>query len=393
MNQNSASHVPQEIPRSSGAGETQQQQQQQQQEQPPQQQRATGTSVVGVALQAIPRPRSQMVAEGQATLAGGAKVMAERYKTNICKNFIEHGYCSYEDRCMFAHGEHELRTVEMNFRDGIISEDAIRHYKRVEAYRLQAQQAAMEAEFGAPPGYDDTKPAPPAGGTESNPGAPVGIQVPKRPTVTVGRNNNTPLVAATSPSMYAGSHLYQASRRDFPTAVPPPSGHSHPGMPAPASNAANSPQQQRSYSDSNTVSVVVGNNNMQQQQQQQQQQPNLGGSTNTNSNKFGNSSSTLTNNTGGGGGLTDYDYSEDDTALQQQSQSPQMQQNDPYYYNYPNSYYNNNNGGYGEDQQEGDLDQDDEDEDAEVGLTDMFGHPLCYGKMYERRPDRSDVEP
>lgn len=30
-------------------------------------------------------------------------------KSQLCKKFVEHGYCPYEKRCKFAHGLHELR--------------------------------------------------------------------------------------------------------------------------------------------------------------------------------------------------------------------------------------------------------------------------------------------
>jgi len=58
-------------------------------------------------------------------------IMAERYKTKMCRNYLATGACPYETRCMFAHGEHELRTPEMNLRDGLITEEAIKAYQRV----------------------------------------------------------------------------------------------------------------------------------------------------------------------------------------------------------------------------------------------------------------------
>jgi hypothetical protein len=42
-----------------------------------------------------------------------------KYKTEICKNWLEKGKCNYSVRCMFAHGEHEL--VRPN--EGNVSED------------------------------------------------------------------------------------------------------------------------------------------------------------------------------------------------------------------------------------------------------------------------------
>ena len=29
-----------------------------------------------------------------------------RYKTEMCKNFSENGFCPYTDKCQFAHGYH-----------------------------------------------------------------------------------------------------------------------------------------------------------------------------------------------------------------------------------------------------------------------------------------------
>jgi hypothetical protein len=33
------------------------------------------------------------------------------YKTQICKNFQESGFCKFSNNCCFAHGEAELRTL------------------------------------------------------------------------------------------------------------------------------------------------------------------------------------------------------------------------------------------------------------------------------------------
>jgi hypothetical protein len=34
----------------------------------------------------------------------------EKYKTELCKRWDTLGYCEYRWKCMFAHGEHELRA-------------------------------------------------------------------------------------------------------------------------------------------------------------------------------------------------------------------------------------------------------------------------------------------
>jgi hypothetical protein len=64
----------------------------------------------------------------------GDKVIAERFRTKLCRNYLQHPDhpCPYEDRCMFAHGDHELRTATQNMLDGLMSEEAIREFKRKE---------------------------------------------------------------------------------------------------------------------------------------------------------------------------------------------------------------------------------------------------------------------
>ena len=37
--------------------------------------------------------------------------ISTRYKTEMCRPFLEYGYCKYGDKCQFAHGEHEVREV------------------------------------------------------------------------------------------------------------------------------------------------------------------------------------------------------------------------------------------------------------------------------------------
>lgn len=38
----------------------------------------------------------------------------EKYKTEMCNNFVSLGYCKYETRCRFAHGKHELLSKKVN---------------------------------------------------------------------------------------------------------------------------------------------------------------------------------------------------------------------------------------------------------------------------------------
>lgn len=69
-------------------------------------------------------------------------VLAERYKTKMCRNYLQTGVCPYETRCMFAHGDHELRTSDMNVQDGLITEEAIKSWQRVLSQKNR-QAAAM----------------------------------------------------------------------------------------------------------------------------------------------------------------------------------------------------------------------------------------------------------
>lgn len=39
-------------------------------------------------------------------------VQPDRYKTRMCDKFLYSGKCPYGNRCMFAHGQIELRTPE-----------------------------------------------------------------------------------------------------------------------------------------------------------------------------------------------------------------------------------------------------------------------------------------
>jgi len=57
-------------------------------------------------------------------------IVAERFKTKLCRNYSRLGACPYEHRCMFAHGELDLRTKDMNIRDGLVTEDAIKFFQR-----------------------------------------------------------------------------------------------------------------------------------------------------------------------------------------------------------------------------------------------------------------------
>ncbi|KAI4875103.1 hypothetical protein NFI96_025231 [Prochilodus magdalenae] len=42
---------------------------------------------------------------------GSSQVNSSRYKTELCRPFEENGACKYGDKCQFAHGIHELRSL------------------------------------------------------------------------------------------------------------------------------------------------------------------------------------------------------------------------------------------------------------------------------------------
>ncbi|XP_028996727.1 mRNA decay activator protein ZFP36L1-like [Betta splendens] len=47
----------------------------------------------------------------QVCLGGSSQVNPSRYKTELCRPFEESGTCKYGDKCQFAHGMHELRSL------------------------------------------------------------------------------------------------------------------------------------------------------------------------------------------------------------------------------------------------------------------------------------------
>ncbi|XP_054473951.1 LOW QUALITY PROTEIN: mRNA decay activator protein ZFP36L1b [Anoplopoma fimbria] len=47
----------------------------------------------------------------QACVDGSSQVNSSRYKTELCRPFEENSTCKYGDKCQFAHGMHELRSL------------------------------------------------------------------------------------------------------------------------------------------------------------------------------------------------------------------------------------------------------------------------------------------
>lgn len=45
------------------------------------------------------------------SLDDGKNSSVTRYKTELCRPFLEYGYCKYGEKCQFAHGEYDLRLL------------------------------------------------------------------------------------------------------------------------------------------------------------------------------------------------------------------------------------------------------------------------------------------
>jgi len=59
-------------------------------------------------------PQQQQVSERSKKASKSSTVVVvnpARYKTELCRRFEEHGACRYGDKCQFAHGSAELRTL------------------------------------------------------------------------------------------------------------------------------------------------------------------------------------------------------------------------------------------------------------------------------------------
>jgi hypothetical protein len=74
-------------------------------------------------------------------------LVAERYKTRVCSNFATTGRCPYQSRCVFAHGEGELRSTDMNVRDGLLTEAKIRSFNRAKEFhrRRESQKSTAKS--------------------------------------------------------------------------------------------------------------------------------------------------------------------------------------------------------------------------------------------------------
>ncbi|CAF1147558.1 unnamed protein product [Rotaria sp. Silwood1] len=47
----------------------------------------------------------------QTTTDNNNKTTSQRYKTELCRSYHETGFCKYGEKCQFAHGYHEIRSL------------------------------------------------------------------------------------------------------------------------------------------------------------------------------------------------------------------------------------------------------------------------------------------
>ena len=99
---------------------------------------------------------------------------AARYKTKLCCGWLANGHCPYEFKCMFAHGDHELRTKEMNLADGLTHDEAVRaHQWRLWAAGYGATGSEAGTDAKAPLATRRTASELPAPATYPKPPAPI----------------------------------------------------------------------------------------------------------------------------------------------------------------------------------------------------------------------------
>ncbi|XP_049612021.1 mRNA decay activator protein ZFP36L1b [Syngnathus scovelli] len=55
--------------------------------------------------------KAKMLNYNQVCAGAGSHINSSRYKTELCRPFEENGSCKYGDKCQFAHGMHELRSL------------------------------------------------------------------------------------------------------------------------------------------------------------------------------------------------------------------------------------------------------------------------------------------
>lgn len=64
---------------------------------------------INTAMKAYGKAKS--LEEGKKSLASPTSTSTLRYKTELCRPFQDSGFCKYGDKCQFAHGEQDLRSL------------------------------------------------------------------------------------------------------------------------------------------------------------------------------------------------------------------------------------------------------------------------------------------
>jgi hypothetical protein len=54
---------------------------------------------------------SQIISNSHVTTDNNSKTTSQRYKTELCRSYHETGLCKYGEKCQFAHGYHEIRSL------------------------------------------------------------------------------------------------------------------------------------------------------------------------------------------------------------------------------------------------------------------------------------------
>lgn len=77
--------------------------------------------------QSVAPPQPQSKQKSGAVASPPPMLMGDvlAYKTRLCNSYLGGTVCRYGPRCRFAHGNHDLRTQDDNFRHGLTSEQAL----------------------------------------------------------------------------------------------------------------------------------------------------------------------------------------------------------------------------------------------------------------------------
>jgi hypothetical protein len=80
-----------------------------QQQQQPRNTFKSNNQVLAAPAAAAQQQQQQQQRQMSANNTGGST--SQRYKTELCRPFMEYNHCKYDDKCQFAHGINELRNL------------------------------------------------------------------------------------------------------------------------------------------------------------------------------------------------------------------------------------------------------------------------------------------